>query len=56
MHLNETYNKVCVGKILSGTFYIQKGLQQGHALAPLLFEFSLECVIRKSQRKQTGTN
>jgi hypothetical protein len=28
IHLNETYSKVCVGKLLSGKFPIQNGLKQ----------------------------
>jgi hypothetical protein len=32
MCLNETYNKVLVGKILSDKFPIQNGLKQGDAL------------------------
>jgi hypothetical protein len=28
MHLNETYNKVCIGKLLSDKFPIQNGLKQ----------------------------
>jgi hypothetical protein len=40
IHLNETYNKVRVGKHLSETFLIQNGLKQGDALTPLLFNFA----------------
>jgi hypothetical protein len=32
MCLNETYSKVCVGKLLSNKFPIQNGLKQGDAL------------------------
>jgi hypothetical protein len=35
--LNETHNKVRIGKHLSDGFPIQNGLKQGDALSPLLF-------------------
>jgi hypothetical protein len=41
--------KVCIGKHLSDNFPIQKGLKQGDALLPLLFNFALEYAIRKVQ-------
>jgi hypothetical protein len=41
MCLNETYSKVCVGKLLSDAFPIQIGLQQeGVSSLPLLFSFA----------------
>jgi hypothetical protein len=49
MCLNETYSKVRVGKLLSDKFPIQNGLKQGDAPSPLLFNFTLECAIRKVQ-------
>jgi hypothetical protein len=51
MRLNETYSKVLIGKLLSDKFLIQNGLRQGDALSPLLFNFALEYVIRKVQKK-----
>jgi hypothetical protein len=42
MCLSETYIKVSTGKYLSDNFPIQKGLNQGDALSPLLFNFDLE--------------
>jgi hypothetical protein len=50
---NETYSKVCVGKLLSDKFPIQNGLKQGDALSPLLFNFALE-YIRKVLENQVG--
>jgi hypothetical protein len=47
MCLNENYSKVGIGKYLSGIFPVQNDLKQGDALAPLLFNFSLEYTIRK---------
>jgi hypothetical protein len=52
MCLNETYNKVLIGKYLSDNFPIQNGLKQGDALSPLFFNFGLEYAIRKDQENQ----
>jgi hypothetical protein len=46
MCLNAIYNRVPVGKHLSGIFPLRNCLKQGDALTPLLFNFALEYAIR----------
>jgi len=45
MCLNETYNRVWVGKHMSDMFAMKNGLKKGEALSPLLFNFASEYAI-----------
>jgi hypothetical protein len=49
MCLKETYSKVHIGRNVSDKFSIQNNLKQGDVLSPLLFNFSVDYTIWKSQ-------
>jgi hypothetical protein len=50
MFLTETYSTVRIEKNLS----IRNDFKQGNYLSPLIFNFVLECAIRRVQVKQKG--
>ena len=54
MCLPETYSKVRVDKNLSDMFPIRNGLKQGDALSSFLFNYALECAIRRVQVNKDG--
>ena len=54
MCLNETYSTVRAGKHLSDMFPFKNVLKQGDALSSLLFNFVLQCAIRRVQANQDG--
>jgi hypothetical protein len=47
--LDGTQGKVRTGNYLSFSFPIENDFKHGHALSSLLFNFALDCTIRKVQ-------
>ena len=45
-----------IGNYLSFSFPIENGLKQGDTLSPLLFNFVLECAVRKAQETRLGVD
>ena len=52
--LKEIYCTFRVNKHLSDMFPIKRSLKKGYALSPVLFNFALECAIRRIQVNQDG--
>ena len=52
--LDGTWSKVRIRNFLSSSLPIENILKQEDALLPLIFNFALECVIRKVQETNLG--
>ena len=52
--VNETYNRVQVGKHVSDMFPVRNDVKEGDALFPLLFNFALDYTIGRAQVNQEG--
>ncbi|XP_066909695.1 uncharacterized protein [Halyomorpha halys] len=54
MCMNETYDKVRIGKHLSEKSQVRAGLKQGDSLSPILFNLALEYVIKSVINTEEG--
>jgi sorting nexin-29 len=54
--MNNTKCRVRIGGQLTDEFMVSQGLKQGDALAPTLFNLSLEYVIRETYQNNTNSN
>ena len=52
---SETYAVVKIGKKISPKFMLEKGIRQGDAIAPVLFNIALEIAIQRSGIQTRGT-
>ena len=52
---NEIYAEFKIGKHLYSKFKVNKGLRQGYAIAPVLFNIVLETAIRRGKVETQGT-
>ena len=56
MFLNETYDRVRVGKHLSGMLPVRNVLKHGDALSPLLFKFALDMPLGGLRQDRRACN
>jgi hypothetical protein len=54
MCLNEAYNEARTGERLFDEFHMRSSPKQGDALSQLLFNFALDCAIRKVPETHVG--
>jgi hypothetical protein len=54
MFLIDTFTEVRTGKRLFCAYSVQSGLKKGDTSSPLLFNFALECDMKKAQENKEG--